>query len=147
MASEDWAQMRAYLAKHNQEHLLRWLDQLTEKEKKQLYSDLRDLELEKVNRLGRVCVLLMKCKRVKYCFLFMQRYYIEAQQMFADNSEKKDTRLQPLDEQICGSTARDSDSVGRWWERGLDKVGRGEVGVLLLAGKPSSASRTKRIQV
>ena len=64
----------------------------------------------------------------------MLRYYIEAQQMLSTNSEKKDTRLQPLDEQICGSTARDSDSVARWWERGLDKVGRGKVGILLLDG-------------
>ena len=59
--------------------------------------------------------------------------------MLSANSEKKDTRVQPLDEQVGGSTARDSDSVARWWERSLDKVGRGEVGVLLLAGEPSRA--------
>ena len=69
----------------------------------------------------------------------MHRYYIESQQMLSSDSVMKDTRLRPLDEQICGSTARDSHSVGRWWERGLDKVGRGEVGVLLLAGKSSRA--------
>ena len=58
-ASEDWAQMRDYLARYKQEHLLRWVDQLTKKEKKQLYSDLRELELEKVNKLDRLCVLLI----------------------------------------------------------------------------------------
>ena len=77
--------------------------------------------------------------------LLTRRYYLESQATLSDNSEKKDARLQPLDEEICGSTARDSHSTGRWWERGLDKVGRGEVGVLLLAGELRRASLSIRV--
>ena len=65
MASEDWVQMRDYLARHKQEHLLLWLDQLTDNEKAQLYSDLRDLELEKVNKLVAFFVFCVAKGRVK----------------------------------------------------------------------------------
>ena len=33
--------------------------------------------------------------------------------------EKKDEVLQPLDDSICGSTARDKDSVPRWEAIGM----------------------------
>lgn len=35
------------------------------------------------------------------------------------SQEKKDEHLQPLDDSICGSTARDKDSVPQW-----EKIGR-----------------------
>ena len=67
--------------------------------------------------------------------------------------EKKDKVLQPLDDSICGSTARDKDAVLRWeaigvwvphWlkdniamffpPQGLEKISQGQMSVLLLAG-------------
>ena len=56
----------------------------------------------------------------------------------SDSNEMKDERLKPLDDSICGSTARNKKHVDEWRRRGLEKISRGEVGVLLLAGKTDS---------
>ena len=56
----------------------------------------------------------------------------------SDSNEMKDERLKPLDDSICGSTAKNKKHVDEWRRRGLEKISRGEVGVLLLAGKTDS---------
>ena len=44
----------------------------------------------------------------------MVRCFQESQQKDSDSCEVKDDLLRPLDDWICGSTARDVDSVPRW---------------------------------
>lgn len=61
------------------------------------------------------------------------RYYKEAQK--STTVEKKDDHILPLDESIYGSVAKDKASNEKWFKLGLERISRGEVGVLLLAGK------------
>ena len=69
------------------------------------------------------------------CVSLRCRYFLRAKQTLAELNEKKDDRLEPLDDSICGSTSRNEKRVAEWRRRGLEKISRGEVGVLLLAGK------------
>lgn len=109
--SMNWAEVRKRLSKYNQQHLIKWVGELTKEEQELLYGDLLELDLAKV-----------------------QRCYKEAKMTLSDSNEMKDERLKPLDDCICGSTARNKKHVDEWRRRGLEKISRGEVGVLLLAG-------------
>ena len=44
----DWASVRSELANCGQEHLLQFLDELTESEKAELYGDIRDIDFGRV---------------------------------------------------------------------------------------------------
>lgn len=95
MAEPDWKSLREQLAQHGQEHLLRFLPELSEEERRQLFADISDVDLGKLRR----------------CFE-------RAQAAVETGQEVKDELLEPLDESICGSTARDVDSVRTWEKRG-----------------------------
>ena len=69
----------------------------------------------------------------------INRYYLKAKQTLAEMNTKKDDRLHPLDESICGST-KNEENAKEWRRRGLEKISRGKVGVLLLAGWGSVSS-------
>ena len=88
--------LQSQLAKHGQEHVLMFLDSLNDKQKRELYADLSDLDFDKVT----------KC-------------WQEAQQKLAETQEKKDEYLQPLDRSIVGSTARDKTAVPKWEDIGI----------------------------
>lgn len=109
--AQDWEAVRSRLAQCGQEHLLRHLGELSEEQKAELYADIAETDL---------------CRVVR-CFQ-------ESQQKDSDSCEVKDDLLRPLDDWICGSTARDVDSVPRWEGIGLEMISRNEVAVLLLAG-------------
>ena len=108
----DWDAQRARLAKFDQEHLLHFLGELTPEQERELYAELFELDLPDA-----------------------QRRFQDAQQALAESFEKKDNRMKPLDRGICGSTTGDTDTVLSWRRKGLDKISRGEVAVLLLAGE------------
>ena len=46
----------------------------------------------------------------------------------------EDSRLAALPSNICGSTIEDTDRVPAWAMKGLERISRGEVAVLLMAG-------------
>ena len=92
----DWASVKSELASCGQEHLLQFLDELTESEKAELYGDIRDIDL------GRVA-----------------RYFGVLKAALVDDGEKKDEVLKPPDSSICGSTARDVEDAKRWENIGL----------------------------
>ena len=108
----NWDAQRTRLAQHGQEHLLQFVDQLAPAEQKELYDELSELNVSDVHR----------------CFT-------RAQETQADSAEKKDDRVKPLDSAICGSVDNDSDRVGVWQKKGLEKISKGEIAVLLLAGE------------
>lgn len=111
----DWNAQRARLSKFGQEHLLQFLGELTPEQEKDLYEELSELSLPDA-----------------------QRRFKESQLAFsAESAEKKDERMKPLDCGICGSTTEDTETILSWRRRGLEKISRGEVAVLLLAGEPS----------
>jgi len=96
MAGVDWSALRARLEQYGQEHLLQFLEELTEAQKEELYSDISEVDLGRVTG-----------------------YFQESHFTISSSQEKKDEHLQPLDNSICGSTARDKDSVPQW-----EKIGR-----------------------
>lgn len=65
--------------------------------------------------------------------LIFNRCFTEAQRALSESSEKKDDRLEPLDQSIVASSSdKDKD---QWYDIGLQLISNGKVGVLLLAGK------------
>ena len=126
----DWEAVREDLARHNQDHLLRFLPELDEGQKSELYADICEADFP---RLG--------------------GYFAEARQSLSSCQEKKDELLKPLESSICGSTARDTAHIARWEEigrsrvpafsawlhgclsrAGMEQIGGSKVAVLLLAG-------------
>ena len=97
MANADWDEVRATLAQHGQEHVLTFLEELSEREKAELYSDINELDFPRVER----------------CWRQAQRGLDPSSQQ-----EKEDELLKPLDQSIVGSTARDAQLVPQWEDRG-----------------------------
>lgn len=95
MAEEDWKSLRERLVQYEQDHLLRFLPELSAEERRQLYADISEVNLGKLRR----------------CFE-------RAQAAMETGQEVKDELLEPLDESICGSTARDKGAVRMWEKRG-----------------------------
>lgn len=87
----DFTELKTQLMLHGQEHVLMFLDRLSDDQKRSLYADLKEVDLSKVSRCWQ-----------------------EAQKNLADSQEKKDEHLQPLDRSIVGSTARDRAAVKTW---------------------------------
>lgn len=87
----DRSEIEAKLTSHGQQHLLRYADSLGESELAELYSELAELDLNKVS----------KC-------------WSKAQEKLTESSELKDEHLEPLDRSIVGSTTRNKASVPRW---------------------------------
>lgn len=99
----DRSQLKSSLTAHGQDHLLRFTEGLKEDELVELYTELSELDLNKVS----------KC-------------WDEAQKTLSEASEMKDEHLEPLDRSIVGSTTRDKNSVPRW-----DALGERELFVTL----------------
>ena len=91
----DWDEVRATLTRHKQEHLLRFLPELSDREKAELCADIREIDFPKI-----------------------ENYFSKAERDLSNCEEKKDELLQPLDSSICGSTARDKAQAKRWEEIG-----------------------------
>ena len=87
--------MRSRLARHNQEHLLQFVGELDEAKKKELFADIVSVDFDELHR----------------CF-------VEARRGMNASMEKKDELLRPLDDGICGSTARDKGGVAEWEKLG-----------------------------
>jgi hypothetical protein len=95
----DWEAVQASLVDHNQDHLLKFLPELDEGRKAELYADIRGVDFA---RLG--------------------RYFAKARQSLSNCQEKKDELLKPLDSSIYGSTARDTAHSTRWADTGRRSV-------------------------
>jgi hypothetical protein len=91
----DRSELKTSLIAHGQEHVLRFTESLRGDELTELYTELSELDLNKV----------AKC-------------WDEAQKTLSEASEKKDEHLEPLDRSIVGSTTRDKSSVPRWEDLG-----------------------------
>ena len=91
----DRSQLKSSLAAHGQEHLLKFVEGLGEDEITELYTELSELDLNKVS----------KC-------------WDAAHKTLEESLEKKDDRLEPLDRSIVGSTTRDKTRVPKWEDVG-----------------------------
>ena len=91
----DWEAVRAELARYKQDHLLRFLPELSEIQKAELYADICEVDFAK-----------------------LEGYFSKARSSLSNCEEKKDELLRPLDSSICGSTARDKAEAKRWEQIG-----------------------------
>lgn len=81
----NFESLRESLSRHGQEHLLRFWDDLGESERKQLISDIQELNLEEV-----------------------QSFFKRATASLEESSEKLDDRLKPVPESSYMSISRTS---------------------------------------
>lgn len=91
----DWEAVRADLQRYSQDHLLKFLHELNDVQKAELYGDICEIDFGKI-----------------------ERYFRKAHENFSNCVEKKDESLQPLDSCICGSTARDKVQTQKWEQIG-----------------------------
>jgi UDP-N-acetylglucosamine/UDP-N-acetylgalactosamine diphosphorylase len=126
--------LREKLTKHGQEHLLRFWDELSDDERKQLISDIQEINLEEV-----------------------EDFFKRATASLEESTAKLDDRLQALPEQAFMSVSRASsdqlnvyENEGKFYyyyyfyislnltlhvfHTGLTQIANGRVGVLLMAG-------------
>lgn len=108
----DVAGLRKKLEAHGQEHLLQFWDDLSEAQRKSLYGDLSELDLEEV------------CG-----------FYKRTVSSLNEEQTKLDERMQPIPAEMHGSVTRTPlEKITNYEEAGLAEVSEGRVAVLLLAG-------------
>ncbi|XP_077978215.1 UDP-N-acetylhexosamine pyrophosphorylase-like [Glandiceps talaboti] len=106
----DVASLKAELEEHNQQHLLKFWDDLTEEEQLSLYNDIKGTDLGEVNRYFQKATAVMQ------------------------QTELVDDRMEHIPTEQFGSVTRDSKKIGVWADEGLQRISLGKVCVLLLAG-------------
>lgn len=85
MTKIDFEQLKEKLAKHGQEHLVRFWSELDDEERNQLVADIKELNLDEV-----------------------ETFFKRATASLEESSEKLDDRLQPISESTFMSTTRTS---------------------------------------
>jgi len=104
--------LRSKLTAAGQEHLLQFWEELDTDEKKALYNELSELDLDEVLE-------------------YFQRTVAE----MSSAGEKLDDKMQPLTESQCGSMAASTDSeLAQYESLSLEEISKSHVGILLLAG-------------
>lgn len=104
--------LRDRLAKFQQDHLLRFWDELTVEEQRQLRQDIEELDL-----------------------LELKAYFERATASLNENGAKLDDRLQPIPETKLVSISRTpEDKLLEYRNEGYRQISAGHVGVLLMAG-------------
>lgn len=103
------AELQAQLCKHNQQHLLRFWDELNVKERQSLAEDIKSLDVERVSS-----------------------YFHRA---VASNDTKKqlDDKLEPIPS-CAFDSVKTSSEISRYENLGLEEVSKGRVAVVLMAG-------------
>ncbi|UYV66010.1 UAP1 [Cordylochernes scorpioides] len=99
------------LEKHQQQHLLRFWEQLSEQERTALYKDLKSINYEKMQRLH-------------------QTYYKKT-----NNHVEGKVVLEPIPEDLYDGVRNTSpEQLAKYWKTGLEAIRAGKVAALLLAG-------------
>ncbi|KAJ1532235.1 hypothetical protein ONE63_000852 [Megalurothrips usitatus] len=104
--------LKNILTKHNQQHLLRFWDKLSEAERSDLSRDLREVNIEEV------------CS-----------YFERAVKSVEECTKKLDNRMKPIPPEASGSVLKSSkEELDAYRAEGLRLISEGKVGVLLMAG-------------
>lgn len=95
--------------KAGQEHLLKFWDQLSQEQQRELYDQLREMDIERVNHIF---------KRT-----------IQASQ------NKSEIQVAPLPDEVFDTVqAASPETIKRWNDTGLQLIAKGKVAVILMAG-------------
>lgn len=108
----DYVELHKRLTQVGQEHLLKFWDELTDTERKQLELDIAELNLDE-----------------------LKLYFDRATTSLSQNGLKLDDSLQPIPESKIISITRSSEELlNGYREEGLKQISLGHVAVLLMAG-------------
>ncbi|RZF33539.1 hypothetical protein LSTR_LSTR016876 [Laodelphax striatellus] len=108
----DISEIKSLLLKHDQAHILRFWDRLSDHEREELCQDVRETNIPEV------------CS-----------YFKRASDSMTDSQEKLDDRLNPIPSHLYGAVSRTSPELLATYEHeGLVQISEGRVGVLLMAG-------------
>ncbi|KAL0276263.1 UNVERIFIED_CONTAM: hypothetical protein PYX00_003869 [Menopon gallinae] len=106
-----YEELKSFLSKYDQDHLIRFWDELTDDEKSSLESDIRNIDFEQVTNF------LSQLKETQA------------------SQEKLDSELRPVPPEIYGSVEGTNEKVLEAYRyEGLKQIAKGHVGVILLAG-------------
>jgi len=104
--------LREELSKFGQEHLLDHWDTITEQERRELYNEIKALDLTELTE-----------------------YFNRTVGEMANAGQKLDDRMEPLDESQCGAVIKSTDEDLLHYENlSFKEIAAGNVGILLLAG-------------
>lgn len=105
-------QIRERLERYGQVHLVKYWNELTEEQRRELTSDIDELNLEE-----------------------LQTFFERATMTLAENGGKLDDRMQPIpDSQFLSISRTSTEQIRLYEEEGLRQIANGHVGVLLMAG-------------
>nr|CAD7586157.1 unnamed protein product [Timema genevievae] len=108
----DFDQLRKDLVRYGQDHVLQFLDELSESDRKRLYDDIKEVNVAEV-----------------------VSYFGRAIESLNVDQQKLDDRMKPIPSNIHGSALRSTpDELTAYEDEGLRQISLGKVGVLLLAG-------------
>lgn len=104
--------LKLYLTKYGQEHLLNFWNKLSSVEREELYLDIKDVNFEEVIS-----------------------YFNSAVSEIKENKEKLDDRMKPVPRNSFGSVKRTNEDLLKTYEmEGFKQISENAVGVLLMAG-------------
>lgn len=106
---ETYNSLHSLLSEYNQTHLLQFWNELSESEQLDLAKSIKALDLSEVTNYFKVAT--------------------------ETKIEKLDDRIAPIDDEQYNSwNGTSGPKLQEYWERGLQEIGDGHVGVLLMAG-------------
>lgn len=108
----DYVDLKRRLAQVNQEHLLKFWDELSESERELLVRDISELNLKE-----------------------LKLYFDRATSSLEHNGLKLDDRLQPIpDTKLISISRSTEEQLSQYREEGLRQISQSHVAVLLMAG-------------
>lgn len=108
----DVAEIKLFLEKHGQQHLLQFWDKLSEDDREELIQDIKEINIPEV-----------------------VSYFQRATENLNEDQEKLDDRLKPIPSSCYGAVSRTpTELLNSYEELGLKEISEGRVGVLLMAG-------------
>jgi len=105
---EQFSSLQKKFKKHGQGHVFKCLDRLNLAQKKELYNSLEPIDLEEINKTYKRVIL--------------------------DEQNKSNETVTPFTGNVVELATVDETEKKRWYDKGLDLIAEGKVGILLMAG-------------
>jgi UDP-N-acetylglucosamine/UDP-N-acetylgalactosamine diphosphorylase len=119
MSASNYQDIKSYLEKHDQSHLLTFYDSLSETERQSLLTQIASIDVPRVNRIFQTAVQSEREEKAK-----------------ASNSNDDDDQITPLPEKDTASLVDEASKPlkEKWYQTGLSAIKSGQAGLILMAG-------------